>query len=142
MSKQQMKCSFLPYIKHLGMLAAFALAQPELAAAQVPPDGFWTVQGRGIPGMRCSDWMVRLAVEQGRLTGVVSVSQGNVVIDNLVLRPDGSFSGSARAGQVNGRAVRAYQVKGRFSGNAVNVTIGNEICPDRTASGWRQWTGY
>jgi hypothetical protein len=43
-------------------------------------DGFWTVQGRAVPGTRCADWLVRLAVEQGRLTGVVGVGQGNVML--------------------------------------------------------------
>jgi hypothetical protein len=110
--------------------------------AQVPPDGFWVVQGRGIPGMRCADWMVRLALEQGRITGSIGLSQGNVIIQSLALRPDGYFSGSTAAGHVNARAVRAYQVRGKFNGDFVTVTIANEICPDRSASGRRQLTGY
>jgi hypothetical protein len=127
------------------VVAAVALFLAVFAPAfgQAPPlDGFWNVQGRGIPGMRCADWMVKLAVEQGRLTGVVGVSQGNVIIQNLVLRPDGSFSGSTQAGHVNARAVRAYQVRGQFIGNLVTVTLSNEICPDRSGSARRQWTGY
>jgi hypothetical protein len=121
-------------------LGGFLAVPPALA--QLPPDGFWVVQGRGIPGMRCADWMVRLAVEQGRLTGSVGLSQGNVLIQNLVLRPDGSFSGDTAAGHVNARAVRAYRVRGQFSGDVVGVTLSNEICPDRTGSARRQWVGY
>ena len=131
-----------PYVTWLAILMILALTPPDVAVAQVPPDGFWTVQGRGIPGMRCADWMVRFAVEQGRLTGLVGVSQGNVIIENMTLQPDGSFSGRTGAGHVNSRAVRAYKIKGRFSSDLVNVTISNEICPDRSAMARRQWTGY
>jgi hypothetical protein len=118
--------------------AAMVLAASGAAEAQMPPDGLWVVQGRGIPGMRCADWMVRLAVRQGQLSGVVGVSQGNVALENLVLRPDGSFAGNTRAGHVNARSVRAYQVRGQFNGDLVSVTLGNEICPDRQSGGRRQ----
>jgi hypothetical protein len=74
--------------------------------AQVPPDGFWTVSGRAISGTRCADWTIRLAVEQGRLTGVVSVGQGNVILQNTVLRPDGSFSGTRWKGHCHGNDLR------------------------------------
>jgi hypothetical protein len=59
-----------------------------------------------------------------------------------MFRPDGSFSGNTAAGYVNNRTVRAYSIVGRFSGNVVNVTLKNEICPDRTTSAWRRPTGY
>ena len=120
----------------------FALTLLTPALAQAPIEGFWTVTGRGASGMRCGSWFVRLAVEQGRLTGVVGVAQGNVIIQNLMLRSDGSFSGNTVAGHVNHRSVPAYSVVGRFQGNLVNVTLTNEICPDRTATARRQWTGY
>lgn len=134
-------CGRAPW-RYLGLAIVLAIAPLATAVAQVPRDGFWTVQGRAIPGMRCGDWMVRLAVEQGRLTGLVGVEQGNVMLQNLVLRPDGGFSGNTVAGHVNARAVRAYQVKGRFSGDLVTVTLSNEICPDRQGSALRQRTGY
>jgi hypothetical protein len=123
-----------------GAVLATALLAPALA--QAPIQGFWTVQGRAVPGTHCADWAVRLAVEEGRLTGAVGVGQGNVIIQNLVLRPDGSFSGDTPAGYVNNRSVRAYSVMGRFSGDLVSVTLKNEICPDRSASARRQPTGY
>jgi hypothetical protein len=129
-------------LRHLGLVLVLAAAPLATAVAQVPRDGFWNVQGRAISGLRCGDWMVRLAVEQGRLTGVVGVGQGNVILQNLVLRPDGSFAGNTAAGHINGRVVRAYQLKGQFSGDLVTVTLGNEICPDRQGRAQRQWTGY
>jgi hypothetical protein len=132
-----------------GVLLLIALTSHGIAQAQTPQpllsalmDGFWTVQGRAVPGTRCADWLVRLAVEQGRLTGVVGVGQGNVVVQNLVLRADGSFSGNTVAGYVNNRAVRAYNVTGQFSGDAVRVTLKNEICPDRSASARGRSIGY
>jgi hypothetical protein len=118
--------------------AWWLVAAAIVLAASGAADGLWVVQGRGIPGMRCADWMVRLAVRQGQLSGVVGVSQGNVALENLVLRPNGSFAGNTRAGHVNARSVRAYQVRGQFNGDLVSVTLGNEICPDRQGGGRRQ----
>jgi hypothetical protein len=86
--------------------------------------------------------MVRLAVDRGRLTGVVGVGQGNVILQNLVLRPDGSFSGNTPAGHINGRVVRAYQVTGQFNGDVLTLTLRNEICPDRNGRSLRYSTGY
>jgi hypothetical protein len=124
-------------------LAVFLAMMPAVAGwAQVPRDGFWNVQGRVISGTRCGDWMVRLEVEQGRLTGLVGVGQGNVFLQNLVLRPDGIFSGNTAAGHINGRVVRAFQVSGRFSGDLVTVTLSNEICPDRNGHALRRSTGF
>jgi len=118
-----------------------AVAQAQMSPA-VPADGFWGVNGRAVSGTRCGDWFVRLAVEQGRLTGLVGVGQGNVPLENLVLRPDGSFTGNTRAGYVNNRSVRAYDVVGQFSGDIVRLTLKNEICPDRSGIARRQPTGY
>jgi len=135
--------SVLALSKRLQLAAlALLLATPVQVFGQTTRDGFWIVQGRGIPGMRCADWMIRLALEQGRLTGSIGLSQGNVIIQNLILRSDGSFAGSTPAGHVNARAVRAYQVRGQFNGDVVNVTLSNEICPDRSGSSLRQATGY
>jgi hypothetical protein len=129
-----------------GVATAFALTFLGLsgsAVAQVPQGiGFWNAQGRAVPGTRCADWYVRLAVEDGRLTGVLGVGQGNLTIQNLVLRPDGGFSGSTPAGHVNSRVVRAYNISGRFTGDIANVTVKTELCPDRTASARRQPFGY
>lgn len=129
-------------LTRLGLAAFLAIGPAAAGHAQIPRDGFWNVQGRVIAGTRCGDWMVRLEVEQGRLTGSVGVSLGNVMLQNLVLRPDGSFSGNTAAGHIGGRVVRAFQVRGRFSGDLVNLTLSNEICPDRNGHAWRRWTGF
>jgi hypothetical protein len=113
-----------------------------LRKLQLTDFGQYTGEPFQVPGTRCADWFVRLAIEQGRLTGIVGVGQGNVIIQNLVLQPDGSFSGNTGAGYVNNRSVRAFAVMGRFSGDLVSVTLRNEICPDRTASAQRQSIGY
>ena len=126
----------------LGLAVFLTTGLAAAGHAQMPRDGFWNVEGRMISGTRCGDWMVRLEVEQGRLTGLVGVRQGNVILQNLVLRPDGSFSGNTAAGHIGGRVVRAFQVRGRFSGDLVTVTLSNEICPDRNGHALRQWTGY
>jgi len=61
-------------------------------------DGVWTVQGRAIQGTRrCGDWLVRLTNTRGRLSGVVSLARSSVPINNLMLEPDGTFSGTTRA---------------------------------------------
>lgn len=130
----------------VGITTALAMALFVVAGtsvAQVPQGiGFWNAQGRAVPGTRCADWSVRLAVEDGRLTGVLGVGQGNVTIQNLILRSDGSFSGTTPAGHVNNRSVRAYRISGRFTGDLARITVSNEICPDRSASARRQPFGY
>lgn len=103
---------------------------------------FGTHQGCAVPGTRCAYWSIRLAVEDGRLTGVLGVGQGNVPIQNLTLRPGGSFSGTTLAGYTNSRPVRAYNISGRFAGDLASVTVKNETCPDRSASARRQPYGY
>jgi hypothetical protein len=122
-------------------LAATVLAIAPAALAQAPAQGFWNVQGRAVPGTRCSDWLVHLTMNQGRLTGVLGLGQGNQDLQNLALQPDGSFSATTPAGHVNNRAVRGFDISGRFVGDMVTVTIKNEICPDRTASAQRQPLG-
>lgn len=58
-----------------GLLAAITLS----ASAQgAPPDGNWTVHGRGVMGTGCGDWFVRLNNAQGRLSGIVGLGDGNV----------------------------------------------------------------
>jgi len=108
--------------------------------AQMPPDGTWRVNGRAVPGTRCADWFVTIRNGQGHLSGVVGVGQGNVPIHGLSLQPDGSFSGVTRAGHINGRVVRAYEVNGRFNGAMVSLTLENEICPTRSGTAVR--SGY
>ena len=65
-----------------------------------------------------------------------------MILQNLVPRRDGSFSGNTPAGHINGRVVRAYQVGGQVNGDVVTLTRSNEICPDRNGQGLRHSTGY
>jgi hypothetical protein len=118
-------------------LTAITPSQAQAPASVRPPDGTWQVSGRAIPGTRCGDWYVRIINRQGRLSGIVGLSQGNVPIYGLALQPDGSFSGVTRAGHVNARAVRANEINGQFNGLQLSLTLENEICPTRAGSAMR-----
>ena len=127
-------------MKHLLISVATAAAlvvsapvwsQPSTAAPDALANGTWRVQGREIPGTRCGHWLVRLTNSQGRLTGVVSLARGSVPIQNLALLPDGSFSGTTQAGVVGSTHARAYRITGKFSGDTVQLTLENDICPAR-----------
>jgi hypothetical protein len=103
------------------------------------PDGVWTVQGRAIQGTRrCGDWLVRLTNRQGQLSGVVSLARSSVPLQNLALQPNGSFSGTTRAGLTGSRHTRAYKVTGEFSGDTVSLTLEDNMCPPRRGTAIRQ----
>jgi hypothetical protein len=104
-------------------------------------DGRWEVRGRAISGTRCGDWFVRLTTLRGRLYGVVGVGAGTVPLHNLALLPDGSFAGSTVAGWTGSRMIRAYKVAGRFSGDAVSLTMESELCPPRSGTASRTTPG-
>ncbi len=114
---------------------------PRPAAAGLP-DGVWTVYGSAIPGMACGDWFVRLTSMAGHLSGILSLSQANAPLENLILQPDGSFAGATRPGVVGTRYVRAYQVSGRFAGEQVNLHLQSELCPVRGGTAMRQGPPY
>ena len=130
----------------IAVCASLAAVSPVLAvepATTAPAtqlaDGIWTVQGRAIPGtLRCGDWLVRLTNRHGQLSGVVSLARSSVPIQNLVLQPDGSFSGTTRAGLTGSRHTRAYKVTGKFSGDTVNLTLDDNLCPPRRGEATRQ----
>ena len=123
------------------LLAALACEQVARPAAADPPDGIWRVQGRAIHGTRCGDWLVTLTNRQGQLSGVVALARASVPIENLVLQPDGSFSGATRAGLVGSRHARAYRVSGRFAGDTVKLTLEDNLCPPRHGTAARQAGG-
>jgi hypothetical protein len=133
----------------LGACALFALASPvrfvkpvTAAPATQLADGIWNVQGREIPGRRqCGDWLVRLTNRQGQLSGVLSLARGSVPIQNLTLQSDGSFSGNTRAGVIGTTHARAYKITGKFSGEAVNLTLQDNRCPLRHGTAVRQAGG-
>jgi len=105
-------------------------------------DGIWTVQGRAIHGTRrCGDWLVRLTNARGQLSGVVSLARSSVPIQNLMLQPDGTFSGTTRAGSTGSRHARAYKVTGKFLGDTVSLTLKNSMCPPRSGTAIRQAGG-
>lgn len=119
-------------------LAELAIAAP---AGQLA-DGAWTVQGREIPGSRrCGHWLVRLTNARGQLSGVLSLARSSVPIRNLALLADGSFSGTTQPGFAGSRRVRAYKVTGKFSGDAVGLTLEDNVCPPRHGTATRRAVG-
>jgi hypothetical protein len=114
-------------------------AEPAAVSATRLADGIWTVQGRAIPDhRRCGNWLVRLTNVQGRLSGVLSLARSSIPIQNLVLLPDGSFSGTTRAGVTGSRLARPYKITGTFSADVVNLTLEDNICPPRRGTAVRQ----
>jgi hypothetical protein len=111
--------------------------EPTVAAPQLA-DGIWRVQGRAVPVSRCGDWAVRLTNRQGRLSGVVWFRRAMVRMRDLVLQPDGSFSGTTRAGFRRSRFARAPKITGQFSGETVNLTLETDRCPPRHGTATRQ----
>jgi hypothetical protein len=104
------------------------IAAPNLGVT-APLDGNYTVSGgpeAGYAGARgCGDWSVRLRVAQGQLSGIVVVSRGSPALEGIILQPDGSFTGSTRAGGGSRPEYQLgeYRVSGKFSGDAVSVSM-------------------
>ncbi len=126
------------------------VAAPPVPAAQpvAPPpavqlaDGTWIVQGTRVPGSRfCGEWLVRLTSAGGQLSGTVSHARMTVPIQNLVLMPDGSFSGTTQASMSGSRRAPPAAVTGRFSGDTVSVAFHSERCPARQGTAIRRATG-
>jgi hypothetical protein len=116
-----------------------ALEPATAAPATQLPDGVWTLQGRAIQGTRrCGDWLVRLTNRQGQLSGIVSLARSKVPIQNLVVQPDGSFSGTTRAGLTGSTHTRAYTIAGQFSGDTIRLTLEDSMCPPRRGEATRQ----
>jgi len=126
----------------LAVVSPLRAVEPVAAApASQLADGTWTVQGRAIQGARrCGDWLVRLTNSGGQLSGIVSLARSSVPIQKLTLQPDGTFSGTTRAGLVGSRHVRAYRVSGKFSGDTVSLTLQESMCPPRHGTAVRQAT--
>jgi hypothetical protein len=130
----------------LASLAAVSPVRALESVAAAPSsqlaDGIWTVQGRAIQGTRrCGDWLVRLTNAGGQLSGLVSLARSSVPIQNLTLQPDGTFSGTTRAGLTGSRHARAYKVTGKFSGDTVSLTLEDNMCPPRSGTAIRQARG-
>jgi hypothetical protein len=130
--------------------SAPAAVAPVPAAAPAAPapaiqlaDGSWTVRGTRVPGSRrCGEFLVRLTSGGGQLSGTVSHARNTAVpIQNLMLMPDGSFSGSAPASMSGSRRAPPATVTGQFSGNTVNVTFDSERCAPRQGTATRRALG-
>jgi hypothetical protein len=136
-------------MKNLCFVLAFIFAVIGGAAA-APSDGAWEVRFAG--AVKCpSDWIVRLTIDQGRLSGVFQalIRWGSrwglapQAIENFVLKPDGSFTGTT-SGFAPGRqgaipALKMFSVSGQFSGDTVTVTTTriDGGCETRTGQGTR-----
>ena len=121
---------------------------PTVAPAAPAPaiqlaDGTWTVRGTRLPGSRrCGEWLVRLTSAGGRLSGTVSHARNTAVpIQNLMLMPDGSFSGSTQASMSGSRRAPPATVTGQFSGDTVNLTFDSERCAPRQGTATRRALG-
>jgi hypothetical protein len=106
-------------------------------------DGTWVAYGQQLPGTRyCGDWSVSLVVAPGQLSAFVKVGRGSQPLENLMLRPDGSFTGSARGGfpGTNGQPLPAFTVSGKLSGDTITAsleTLTVVTCPTRNGQGKR-----
>jgi len=101
-----------------GLVAAVPLmpaVKPAAATSTIQvADGTWLVQARVNSGSRyCSDRLVRLTNRHGELSGSVAFARASAPIDNLVLLPDGSFSGATRGGAAGSKLGRFYKVTGK-----------------------------
>ena len=125
--------------------AALAVAcntQPIFAADF---DGTWQAGGEPQPGTEqfCGDWFVRLVVFQGRPSGFVSVGAGFLPLQNIILKPDGSFAATAAGGGLTSnlsRELLPHSVAGKLSGDTITASLtipGDPGCGTRTAQGTR-----
>jgi hypothetical protein len=133
---------FLCFAVSVAAIAGSRVQAVEPATTPPPTwlaDGTWMVQGRAIPSSQhCSDRLVRLTNRQGRLSGVVAFARASAPIQNLVLLPDGSFSGVTRAGLTGSKLGRFYKVSGKFVGDTVSLTLESDRCPPRHGFATRQ----
>ena len=131
-------------MKKMIVALAFAFAVIGNASA-APADGTWEVRlpgGAGRLGGACTgDLTVRLTLAQGRLSGVFLGGKGTQTIDNLVLRPDGTFTGTTSGGvSAGGQPKTVWSVSGQFAGDTPSVTVtktAEVACGPRTGQGTR-----
>jgi hypothetical protein len=122
-------------VKKLALIITFAIGVIGSAAAAVV-DGTYAAN---LPGAgRCpSGLIVRLTVVQGQLSGVLVGANGTQTIDSLVLKPDGSFTGSTSSATGGSHPGAAFAVSGQFSGNAVTISASGGPCGTLTGQGTR-----
>jgi hypothetical protein len=119
--------------------SATSAGQPVPAQTIRLADGTWIMQGTRIPGSRrCGEWLVCLTNSGGRLSGVVSQARSTVPIQNLVLMPDGTFSGTTPERMVGRNRAPASKVIGQFLEDTVSLTFESERCPSRQGTATRR----
>jgi hypothetical protein len=113
--------------------------KPATAASAVPlADGTWLVHARANSStVYCRDRLVLLTNRHGQLSGSVAFARASAPIHNLVLLPDGTFSGATRGGVTGSKLGRFYKVTGQFSGDTVSVTVDGAGCPPRQGTATR-----
>jgi hypothetical protein len=123
--------------------AAVSPAPAAPAPAIQLADGTWTVRGTRVAGSRrCGEWLVRLTSAGGQLSGMVSHARNTAVpIQDLVLMPDGSFSGATQASMSGSRRAPPATVTGQFSGDTVSLTFDSERCAPRQGTATRRALG-
>jgi len=126
-------------ILRIGMCALLAAVplmpptKPATAASAIQlGDGTWLVHAQANSStLYCRDRLVLLTNRHGQLSGSVGFARASAPIHNLVLLPDGSFSGATRSGVAGSKLGRFYKVTGKFSGEEVSVTLEGAGCPPR-----------
>lgn len=106
------------------------------SAAAAPADGTYEVRLPGSGGRCTLGLVIRLTVVQGRLSGIlVGGAAGTQTIDTLVLKPDGSFTGTTSGATGGPRGGVPWAISGQFSGNAVTVSATGGRCGTLTGQG-------
>jgi hypothetical protein len=113
--------------------------KPASAASDIQlADGTWLVHARAASSAPyCRDRIVLLTNRHGQLSGSVAFARASAPLHNLVLLPDGSFSGATRGGVPGSKLGRFYKLTGWFSGDAVSVTLEGPGCPPRHGTATR-----
>jgi len=108
-----------------------------MSAAQ-PADGNWEVRLPHTAGKKCNeDALFRFNVAQGQLSGAFVGPRGTQPLRELVLNPDGSFSGETAGGAAAaGDPKHIISFAGKFSGSTVSLrAIDTMGCGTRTGRG-------
>ena len=108
-----------------------------MAAAQ-PADGNWDVRLPHTGGKRCNeDALFHFNVAQGQLSGSFVGPRGTQPLRELVLNPDGSFSGETTGGvAAGGDPKHVISFAGKFSGSTVSLRAVDTMgCGMRTGRG-------
>ena len=100
-------------------------------------DGTWQANGESVG--RCGrSWSLRLTVAQGQASGSVTFTNGTEPLGNLVLKPDGTFTGvTVPTNNLYGRLMTQGNVSGKLSADTITVSFEGGGCGTREAKGTR-----